>query len=114
MPENKTEVETISAFANRIAEDAQLDGMTPEQKASLQQQIRDGADAVVESALIDALSDEQLIELNELLDNNAADDELDAFFASAGVDFGRVAGEALVSYRHDVLTNLAELAESED
>lgn len=113
MPENKTKEETIVAFVDQMLAEAQIAGMSPEEQTALKAQLEDGADDVVEMALIEALPDEKLIELNELLDNNAPDEDLDGFFASAGVDFAEVVGNALLKYRQDFLANLAQTPESE-
>lgn len=59
----------------------------------------------IESAMISALSDEQLVELNRMLDEGASDDEIEALFNENGVDLTGSVELALIDLRNNYLEN---------
>ena len=75
-------------------------GDRAEMRLKLEQQIEDG--------MIQALSDEQLEELERLVDAEASDEEIDQFFADSGVDFDEVAAQAVEDFRRELFGAEAE------
>lgn len=65
--------------------------------------LQDKLQEQIEQALIGMLSDEQLVELDEKLDNGATDEEVEAFFLAAGADANKAMTDAMKAFREAFL-----------
>lgn len=109
MPENKptsqpTKAKVINAFVNKMMADKGTDDV------ALKEQLEMKLEEQIEQAMIRALPDEKLVELEGMLDREASDDEIEAFFDGAGVNFEEVAQQTMAAFRAAFLGNGAEAA----
>lgn len=89
--------------------------LTDELRAALNQQMT----SYIEGSIFAALPDEKLLELDAMAERDASDEELDAFFDQAGVDYDRVAEDAIARFREAYLNGtlpelLAETSEGDE
>ncbi len=80
-----------------------------DQRARLRQKLFKIFDERVQDAMIAALPDDKLIELDEKLNRGISDDDLGKFFDDAGVDFDEVAERALEQFRNEYLSGELEV-----
>lgn len=96
MPEeNQNQSNPIEAMIERIAVLQGVETMPPENQVQLRAQIRKVVEDRVEDVMLNALSDEKLVELNQRLDEEMSDEELEQFFMNAGVDYKPLLEQAL-------------------
>lgn len=106
MPEIKpTQTRFINTFVDKMMADKGLGVMSAEQQEELRKNLRVKVEEQIEQAMLRALSDAQLLELEKLVDNGASDEELDAFFESSGADFTKAAEQAMVEFRNAFLNS---------
>lgn len=106
MPEIKpTQTKLINVFVDKMMADKGLDAMSAEEQAMLRKSLREKVEEQVEQAMLGALTDAQLLELERLMDAEASDEELDKFFDNSGADFDGAAEEALVEFRKAFLNS---------
>lgn len=107
MPEIKpTQTKIINAFVDKMMADKGLDVASPEY-GELRKNLREKTEEQIEQAMLRALSDAQLLELESLMDNNASDEAIDAFFDNAGVDFTQAVEQAMAEFRKAFLNSTA-------
>lgn len=94
MPKEKV----LSEFVERMITDKGGE-MTVEQRTQLAGSLREKLQEQIEQAMLRMLSDEQLVELEQMLDAGVSDDDLERFFDEAGVDFSRAAAQAMTEFR---------------
>ncbi len=108
MPEIKpTQTRIINTFVDKMMADKGLDAMSAEEQAELKKNLRVKVEEQIEQAMLRALSDAQLLELEKLVDDGVSDEELDRFFADSGVDFTKAAEQAMIEFRKAFLASAA-------
>jgi len=105
MPENKpTKAKIINVFVDKMMADK---GVEDE---ALREQLKVKLEEQIEQAMIRALSDEKLVELDVMLDNGVSDEELEVFFDGAGVNYEQVVEQTMAAFRKAFLAEGAEAA----
>ena len=108
MPEIKpTQTRIINTFVDKMMVDKGLGAMSAEQQDELRKNLRIKVEEQIEQAMLRALSDAQLMELEKMVDNGVSDEELDAFFENSGADFTKAAEQAMVEVRNAFLNSAA-------
>lgn len=92
-------MEAIDAFVNNLVMKKHAGAMD----ATAKEALREDIERWIEMAMLQALSDEQLSELERLTENGISDEELDDFLVGTGVDFTTVAEQALAEWRRNYL-----------
>lgn len=106
MPEIKpTQTRIINTFVDKMMVDKDLGAMSTEEREALRKNLRQKAEEQIEQAMLAALPDKKLLELEQLVDAGASDDALDDFFANCGVDFTKAAEQAMVEFRKAFLNS---------
>lgn len=101
MPENKINPDMVlSRFLDEIVA-VKGAGLSKVERLSLRQDLRTQMDEKVDAAIIAALPEDKLLELNNLVEREASEDEIEDFFAKVGVDFEKVALSAVLQFRKD-------------
>lgn len=106
MPEIKpTQVRIINTFVDKMMSDKGMGAMSAEQQEELRKNLRVKVEEQIEQAMLRALSDAQLVELEKLVDNGVSDEELDVFFENSGADFTKAAEQAMTEFRKAFLNS---------
>lgn len=106
MPENKINAEgVISSFLDQIIA-AKGENLSKNERLSLRQELFGELDDKINAAVIAALPDDKMLELNRELDGNASEQEIEEFFLNAGVDFNKVALQTALQFRKDQLRDV--------
>lgn len=113
MPEFKiSKNKLLTLFVDRMMVDKGIDGMSLGEQADLRQALAKELDTEIQSAMLEALSIEQLEELDRRLDDGMTDEELELFFEySEGVDFQAVVSGAMERFRAAYLGSKAVVEE---
>jgi len=102
MPENKLNDEKVLAmFVDRLIADKGGDTLDAKQKETLQRELLEELDERIQQAMIRALPDAKLMELEKLLDEDAPDEEIEGFFKGADADFDPAIRKAMDEFRTD-------------
>lgn len=102
MPETKLNDEKVlQMFVDRLIADKGGDTLEAKQKEILQGELLEELDERMQSAMIKALPDAKLMELEGMLDAEAPDEEIENFFANAGVSFDEPLKKAMDEFRTD-------------
>lgn len=106
MPENKLNDEKVlQMFVDRLIADKGGDTLDAKQKETLQGELMAELDERMQQAMIRALPDAKLMELEKMLDADASDEEIESFFANAskdaGVDFDPEIRKVFEAFRTD-------------
>ena len=106
MPENKLNDEKVlQMFVDRLIADKGGDTLDAKQKETLQGELMAELDERIQQAMIRALPDAKLMELEKMLDADASDEEIESFFANAskdaGVDFDPEIRKVFEAFRTD-------------
>lgn len=102
MPENKLNDEKVlRMFVDRLIADKGGDTFDVKQKETLEAELMEELDGRIQQAMIRALTDAKLMELEKLLDADAPDEEIEKFFENAGVDFDPAIRKAMDAFRTD-------------
>lgn len=100
MPETTPSQEQIlSAFVLKMMQDKGVTGLSDDERNRLRMNLQDKLEEQIERALVEMLSDEQLIELDKRLDEGMTDEEVEAFFLEAGVDAEQAMADAMKAFR---------------
>jgi hypothetical protein len=103
MPEMKISDERVlAAFVDKMITDKNA-LVTEKERTALYRVLREQLNVKIEQAMLSALSDEEMIKLNEMLDDGASDDEIEALFNESDADFARAVERALTEMRTDYL-----------
>lgn len=98
----------IDQFLGQILDDKKLTIDTPEVRQQLIQDLRSRLMSQIDRAMINALSEDQLRQLNELLDREGVQDsEIQDFFRRSGINGEQVALNAMMRFRQYYLGNTA-------
>lgn len=106
MLENKLNDEKVlQMFVDRLIADKGGDTLDAKQKETLQGELMAELDERMQQAMIRALPDAKLMELEKMLDADASDEEIESFFANAskdaGVDFDPEIRKVFETFRTD-------------
>ena len=102
MPENKLNDEKVlQMFVDRLIADKGGDTLDAKQKETLQKELLEELDERIQQAMIRALPDAKLMELEGLLDANVSDEKIESFFKEAGVEFDPAIRKAMDEFRTD-------------
>lgn len=102
MPENKLDDEKVlRMFVDRLIADKGGDTLDVKQKEILQKELLEELDERIQQAMIRALPDAKLMELEKLLDEDAPDEAIEGLFKGAGMDFDPAIRKAMDEFRTD-------------
>lgn len=105
MPESTPNQDQIlSAFVIKMMQDKGITGMSEEERSRLRMSLQDKLEEQIERALIEMLSDEQLIELDKKLDEGVTDEEVEAFFLESGADANQAMTDTMKAFREAFLS----------
>lgn len=96
---NFNEDQVLESFVHQMVVDKGLAEEDRNQNGKIQHELMEQLNEAIEKAMIAALPDAQLIELNRLLEAGASDEEVMKVFETAGVDFELAAGKAMAEFR---------------
>lgn len=90
----------IEDFIDKLIADRNLPGVTDDVRVELKADLTQRLMNQIDRAAINALSEEQAIELsNKMDDPNFGPDQISAFLVSSGIDLQQVALETMVKFR---------------
>lgn len=102
MPENKLDDEKVlRMFVDRLIADKGGDTLDVKQKEILQKELLEELGERIQQAMIRALPDAKLMELEKLLDEDAPDEAIEGLFKGAGMDFDPAIRKAMDEFRTD-------------
>lgn len=93
--ENQNQQNLIETIIERLVKAQACAEMTPEEQLALREQAEQTVEDCIKDVLLNALSDEQLEELSQRMDAGMSDEEEQAFFLSAGVNYRPLLEQAL-------------------
>ena len=100
MPESTPSQEQIlSAFVIKMMQDKGITGLSDEERDRLRMNLQDKLEEQIERALIEMLSDEELIELDKKLNEGVTDEEIEAFFLGTGADADKIITDTMEAFR---------------
>ncbi len=103
MPEMKISDERVlAAFVDKMINDKNP-LVTEKERTELYRVLRAQLDMKIEQAMLTALSDEEMLKLNEMLDTGASDEEIEALFNESNADFAGAVEKVLTEMRTDYL-----------
>ncbi len=105
MPNTNNEAGTYDEFVMQMIRDKGLAEADQQQGGRIRESLILQVDEEVQKSIIDALSEEQAQALENLLDADAADEEIAKFFAGTGIDFAKAASEAMQRFRENYFGN---------
>lgn len=105
MPENKlTDAQMLTAFVNKMVTDKGL-VLSDDERQKLRAKLLSELNVAIEQAMIRALPDEKLLELERLTENpEVTDAAIEAVFTGSGVDFQAVVGRTMNDFRQKFLS----------
>ena len=96
--------ETLSQFVDELIKKKPLSVNSEEELTNLREEKIKALDDKINQAVFEQLSDEQLREVNELLDDeNTPQERFQEFFKNAGVDLEKVVADAVNSFSDEFL-----------
>lgn len=103
MPEDKNNAEgVLSSFLDQMIA-AKGENLGKNERLSLREELKAQLDEKINEAVIAALPDDKLTELDGLMDKEASDDEIEKFFDEVGINFDKVALQAALQFQKDYL-----------
>lgn len=119
MPENInwTDERILTAFVSEMIARKTPEGLSNQERDKILRVLLGQLNEWVEHALIAALPDEKLAELNALLDDGGDDASIDLVFDKSGIDFDEVTRRALEEFRNNYLEkgdNIALIAKADE
>lgn len=103
MPEMKISDERVLvAFVDKMITDKNA-LVTQQERTALYRVLREQLNVKIEQAMLSALSDEELLKLNKMLDEGASDEEVEALFNDSEADFAGAIERALTELRTEYL-----------
>lgn len=98
----------LNVFVDQLIKDKGWEDRDPEEVLRLQFELETQAEEEIDQTLLDSLTDQQLIELDELTQNGASDEQLEQFFGKLKIDYSDVVQRALANFRQKVLNDEVE------
>ena len=93
-------MENLSDFIDQLIADAQYPNLTPEVKQELINELSERLMEQIDRAAINALSEEQAIELSKKMDDpNFSQEDMTKFMQDSGVNLQQVALETMMTFR---------------
>ena len=107
MPENigLSDERIMQIYVNKMVTDKSGQDLDEEDVDKITRVLISQLNERLEHAVISALPDEALAELNDLLDENGTTEEIDRVFDESGMDFDAVVKQTLEDFRQDYLQN---------
>lgn len=102
-----TKDRVMSAFVNQMIKDKGLDGLRQPEKTKLRAKLLSELSTQIEMAFLRSMSDEDLVQLNEMLDNGASDEEINTLLDAAITDYEGVAAKTMKAFRVGFLKGAA-------
>lgn len=100
MPEIKLDDEKVlRMFVDKLIADKGGDTLDAKQKKTLQKELFKKLNERMQAAMVRALPDAKLMELEGLLDAGAPDEEIESFFANSGVSFDAALRQTMSEFR---------------
>lgn len=100
---NLSDERILQIFVNKMITEKTPQGLDDGDRDKISRVLIEQLNQRMEYALIAALPDDKLTELNNLLDNNDKDDAIDGVFDNSGVDFDAVSQQTLEAFRQEYL-----------
>ncbi len=98
----------LNAFIDKMLAATGQENTNPEEQRAVREGLRLQLESEMEKAMIKALPDAKLIELNKMLEReNVSDDEIEKFFETSGVDFQKVIEGVMQKFAEDYRNNNA-------
>lgn len=98
-----TKSRVLAAFVSQLIKDKGLTELDSAARADLKRKLMQELNSEIERAYIMAMSDEQLIQMNEMLDTGASDEEISELFETSGVNYEEVTVKAMQAFRNNFL-----------
>lgn len=96
--------QTLEAFVYQMVIDKGLLEEDKKQNGKIQHELRVRLDETIQMAIIDALPEPRLKELDQALNSGATDRQIEQFFQNAGVNYTKVAADAMAKFRQNYLS----------
>ena len=113
MPENKyTSEEVLATFLDQLIVEKNGEEMDFKKRSAIRRELREKLEAEIDGALVDALTDEQAVELEKRM-NDMTEDELGKFLENSGVDYEAAVLRALDKIREEYLRGAGDLSMTE-
>ncbi len=114
MPENKyTSEEVLATFLDQLIVEKNGEEMDFKKRSAIRRELREKLEAEIDGALVDALTDEQVVELEKRMNDDMAEDELGEFLENTGVDYEAAVLRALDKVREEYLKGAGDLSMTE-
>ncbi len=111
MPETKLNDEKVlRMFVDRLIAEKGGESLEAKQKETLQGELLEELDERIQQAMVRALPDAKLMELEKLLDAEAPDEEIESFFSGAGVDFNPALKKVMSDFQNDYFTDKVKVS----
>lgn len=98
-----TKSRVLAAFVSQLIKDKGLTELDSAARADLKRKLMQELNSEIERAYIMAMSDEQLIQMNEMLDTGASDEEIGELFETSGVNYEEVTVKVMQAFRNNFL-----------
>ena len=92
----------LAAFVDKMITDKNA-LVTEQERTALYRVLREQLNVKIEQAMLSALSDDEMMRLNTMLDEGASDDEIEALFNESNADFAGAVERVLTEMRNDYL-----------
>lgn len=93
-------MEQVSQFMDSLLEEKGITDLDDETRETLKRDMIERLMAQIDTAMINALSEDKLIEFNERIDDpNFSNDDATQFFVDAGLDVQRIALQTMIEFR---------------
>lgn len=98
-----TKSRVLAAFVSQLIKDKGLTELDSAARADLKRKLMQELNSEIERAYIMAMSDEQLIQMNEMLDTGASDEEIGELFETSVVNYEEVTVKVMQAFRNNFL-----------
>lgn len=102
-----TSEKVLSAFVNKMIEDKGLSDMDRREKLMLRAQLQSELNTQIEKAMLRALSDDELMNLSDLMNGNPTARQVEAVFENSDADYEAAAAQAMKAFRAGFLAEVA-------
>lgn len=110
MPEIKPDEKVLAAFVDRLIANKGGSTLDATQKETLQGELLEQLDDRIQHAMIGALPDAKIVELEKLLDADAPDEEVEKIFQESGADYSHAIRKAMDDFQTDYFTDKIEVS----